>query len=402
MRIFGKELAKIFNFRLILILTGFAVIFEYMFINWNYYPGYCASSPYDVPFCEELVAEFGPTLSEDEYDDLVWKRESLAELVEAEMRNSEVFRTYGVKTIEQFNEYHEKMDELTEEEILIQEETDNFWFRNEATEPLLFQIQVLDGYIENKGKAFFADESDLAFWSDYFSNHSREVEKRLKTLFKRDEVSLLPYSVYNLINDDFLMLMILAVVCCFVLILSYQVTERLRGILPIAASAKIGRQIFRKQMLASMTSGAILGLVIGSIYGVMLRSKNVFVFADCPLSGRLNHFWVDMTFGQYMLLCFFLLILLSSAAALLAHFIDRLSANYIAGIAISIPSAAAYYVLVFLFGNYMFIVGSGYSFSRESLAGSLLRTFGGSGLLAAVVCIISCVLLKADKGRDIL
>lgn len=402
MKIYRKELAKIFNFRLILILVGFALVFEYMFINWNYYPGYCESSPYNVPFFEELVAEFGPTLSEDEYEDFVQKRERLAKLVEAEMQNSEVFRTYGVETIEQFEEYHEKRGELTEEETLIYEETINFWFWNEVTEPILFQMQVLDEYIENKGKAFFADESDLAFWSEYFSYHSSEVEERLKTIFKRDEVSLLPYSVYDLINDDFLMLMILAVVCCFILILSYQISERLRGILPIAASAKIGRQIFRKQMLASMTSGAILGLIIGGIYGVMLWSKNVFVFADCPISGRLTRFWVDMTLGQYMLMCFLLLILLSAAAALLAHFIGRLSPNYIAGIAISIPSAAIYYVLVLLFGNHILEVGQIDMFYAESFAASFLWTFGGLGLLIAVVCIISCVLLKADKGRDIL
>ena len=402
MRIFRKELAKIFNFRLILILMGFAVIFEYMFINWNYYPGYSASSPYDVPFCEELVAEFGPTLSEDEYDVLLRKRESLAALVEAEMQSSEVFRTYGVKTIEQFEEYHKKSGELTEEEILIQKETTNFWFHNEITEPILFQMQVLDGFIENKGRAFFADESGLEFWSDYFSHHSPEVAERLQTLFKRYEVSLLPYSVYVLINDDFLMLTILTIVCCFILILSYQITERLRGMLPIAASTKIGRRIFQKQMLASMNAGAIMGLVIGVIYGVMLWSKNVFVFADCPLTGRLYRFWVDMTFGQYMLLCFLLLILLSAAAALLAHFIGRLSANYIAGIATSIPSAVAYYLLILLFVNFMFIIGSGYSFRHESLAGSLLWTFGGLGLLIAIICIISGILLKHDRGRDIL
>lgn len=402
MKIFKKELAKIFNFRLILILVGFAVIFEYLFINWNYYPGYGASSPYDVPFYEELVAQFGPTLSKEEYNDFLQKKKDLAAVVEAEMQNSEVFRTYGVKTIEQFEEYHNKSGELTEEETIISEETTNFWFRNEVTEPILFRIQVLDRYIENEGTHFFADDSSMEYWSDYFSRHSPEAAERMKTLFRREEVSLLPSSLYNLINDDFLRLVILSVVCCFVLILSYQITERLIGILPIAASTKTGRRIFRQQMLASIISGVILGVVIGGIYGVMLWSKNVFVFADCPLSGRLYRFWLDMTFGQYILLCFLLLILVSAAAALLAHFIGRLSANYIAGIAISIPSAAVYYVLVFLFGSFMLKVGDYGKFQSESLAASLLWTFGGLALLIGTVGIASVVLLKHDRRRDIL
>lgn len=402
MRIFIKELAKIFNFRLILIPVGFAVIFEYLFINWNYYPGYSASSPYDVPFYEELAAEFGPTLSRDEYDDFLRKRESLAALVEAEMQSSEVFRTYGVKTYEQFEEYHNKSGDLTEEEALILEETANFWFRNEVTEPILFRIQVLNQYIEDVGSHFFADDQGMEFWSEYFSRHSPDVEERMQELFRRNEVSLLPSSLYNLINDDFLRLAILSVVCCFVLMLSYQITERLRGILPIAVSAKVGRSIFRRQMFTSIISGVILGAVIGGIYGVMLWSKNVFVFADCPLSGRLYRFWIDMTFVQYILLCFLLLILISAAAALLAHFIGRLSANYIAGIAVSIPAAAVYYALVLLFGNFMLKVGDSESFQSESLAASLLWTFGGFALLIGTISAASGLLLKRDRRRDIL
>ena len=287
MKIFRKELAKIFNIRLILILAGFAVIFEYLFINWNYYPGYSASSPYDVPFYEELVTEFGPTLSIDEYNDFLQKKKDLASVVEAEMQNSEVFRKYGVETIEQFEEYHNKSGELTEEENLILEETTNFWFRNEVTEPILFRIQVLNQYIEDIGSHFFADDEGMEYWSEYFSHHSPDVQERMQELFRRKEVSLLPDSVYNLINDDFLMLAILSIICCFVLVLSYQITERLRGILPIAVSAKVGRRIFRRQMFTSVISGIILGIVIGGIYGVMLWSKNVFIFAACPLSGRI-------------------------------------------------------------------------------------------------------------------
>lgn len=402
MKIFRKELSKIFNFRLILILVGFAVIFEYLFINWNYYPGYSANSPYDVPFYEELVAEFGPTLSIDEYDDFLQKKKDLAAVVEAEMQNSEVFRTYGIETIEQFEEYHNKSGELTEEEALIMEETTNFWFRNEVTEPILFRIQVLNQYIEDVGSHFFADDNGLEYWSEYFSRHSPDVKERMQELFRRKEVSLLPDSVYNLINDDFLMLAILSIVCCFVLILSYQIAERLRGILPIAVSAKVGRRIFRRQMFTSIISGVILGVVIGSIYGVMLWSKNVFIFADCPLSGRLYRFWLDMTFVQYILLCFLLLILISAAAALLAHFIGRLSANYIAGIAVSIPSIAVYYTLVFLFGSFMLKVGDAESFQSESLVASLLWTFGGFALLIGTIGIASGVLLKHDRRRDIL
>ena len=402
MKIFRKELAKIFNIRLILILAGFAVIFEYLFINWNYYPGYSASSPYDVPFYEELVTEFGPTLSIDEYNDFLQKKKDLAAVVEAEMQNSEVFRKYGVETIEQFEEYHNKSGELTEEENLILEETTNFWFRNEVTEPILFRIQVLNQYIEDIGSHFFADDEGMEYWSEYFSHHSPDVQERMQELFRRKEVSLLPDSVYNLINDDFLMLAILSIICCFVLVLSYQITERLRGILPIAVSAKVGRRIFRRQMFTSVISGIILGIVIGGIYGVMLWSKNVFIFAACPLSGRLYRFWLDMTFGQYILLCFLLLILISAAAALLAHFIGRLSANYIAGIAVSIPSVAAYYALVFLFGSFMFKVGDYGRFQSESLAASMLWTFGGFALLAGAIGAASGVMLKRDRRRDIL
>lgn len=402
MRVIRKEIAKIFNFRLLLILIGFAVIFGYLFLNWKLYPGYRANSPYDVPFYEELVAEFGPTLSKDEYDDFIQKRETLTVQVQAEILSSEVFRKYGVETYEQFEEYHNKSGEVTEEERPILDEINNFWFRNEETASLLFGIQVVEQYIRDNGRSYFVEESGLANWSEYFSYHSSETVERLQTLFQRNEISLLPYSAYQLINDDFLGLVILAVVCCFVLVIFFQITERLRGIFPIATSAKIGRRIFRQQMLASIASGAILGAAIGCVYGVMLWSKNVFVFWDCPLSGRLLHVWLDITFGQYLLLCFFLLVVVSAVAALLAYCIGRVSANYIAGIAISIPFAVGYCVLVRLFENRMLQVGEIERFYAESLAGSLLWTFGGLALLVVAIGIASGALLKRDGRRDIL
>lgn len=347
------------------------------------------------------MAEFGPTLSQDEYNDFIQKRETLTAQVQTEMQNSDVFQTYGVKTYEQFEEYFNKSGEVTEEERPILEEIHNFWFRNETTARLLFSIQVVEQYIRDNGRSFFVEESNLANMSESFSFYSPEVVERLQTLFQRNEVSLLPYSVHQLINDDFLELVILAVVCCFVLVLFFQITERLRGILLIAASTKIGRRIFLQQMLASGTSGAIVGAAIGSVYGIMLWRKNVFVFWDCPLSGRLFHVWLDITLGQYLLLCFFLLVVVSAAAALLAYFIGRLSTNYIAGIAISIPCATGYYLLVRLFENHMLYIEIE-KFYAESLASSLLWTFGGLALVIGVISLASGALLNRDRGRDIL
>ena len=266
---------------------------------------------------------------------------------------------------------------------------------------MLFRIQVLNRIEENvQFCRIYAAEEALAIYAGYFGNFSHEAQERMKELFMRDEMSLLPNAAYQLLNTDFLNLVILSVVCCFAVILPYQISDRLRGVLPIAVSTKTGRQIFKKQMAACACAGAIIAAVLGGIYSFLLYRKHVFVFWNCPLSHEPYQLWTDMTMGEYWCLCLVLLEVISVAGALLAWFLGRLSSHYITGLAVAIPVAVCYCAGIGVFTRYMFLVDS-QSISNHSYGCSLLWTFGGIFLLVGIAVIMVLVLLMRDKERDL-
>ena len=155
-------------------------------------------------------------------------------------------------------------------------------------------------------------------------------------------------------------------------------------------------------MLESLSCGGIVGLIISVVYGVMLGIKNVYIFTDCPLSSEMFHFWINITFGQYLILNALLLIFISAVSGLLAYFIGRLSTNYIAGIALSIPTAILYCMGTGKFIRFILRIDINpkYFYCR-SMNASLLWTFGGLALIALIIEIMVYFLLKRDKERDI-
>ena len=263
-------------------------------------------------------------------------------------------------------------------------------------------IDEIERHVDLIGNVYANDEK-LQNVSEYLNRFTPEAREKLIQLYKQDEMSLLPQAPCTLINDEKPQLIAFCVICSFVLILFCQITERLRGMILMTASTKTGRKIFQRQMLASLVCGGIIGIFVSVVYGIMLYMKNVYIFADCPISSDIFHFWVDMTFGQYLILHSLILVFISAISGLLAYFIGRLSTNYIAGIALSIPTAILYCMGCAKFMKFILRIDINPEyFYCKSLSASLLWTFGGLALIALLIEIMVYFLLKRDKERDIL
>lgn len=210
----------------------------------------------------------------------------------------------------------------------------------------------------------------------------------------REEVSLVPGAATEVIMGDFIRLVILISIWCFAFILPYQIGERLKAVYPILASTRTGRKIFRSQFAASLTVGFLSWFVICAVYTILLWSKDYFAFKDCQISNGWSMFWIDATVLQHLLINYLILLPISLGSAVLAYIIGRISPNYIAGLAISIPAGAAFCLVTQKCTNRLFLL----FFSLRVLA---VR----SAVLIAVlvICFIAAVLLlRRDRKRDIL
>ena len=127
----------------------------------------------------------------------------------------------------------------------------------------------------------------------------------------------------------------------------------------------------------------------------MLWKKGAFDFIHCPINIMMIRYWVDMTYGQFLLLYAFELIATSVISALLAYLIGRISANYIVGLGISIPVTV---ILCFAVNRIMIIPFDLQIPKIVSIILILLPLL----ILPIAVSVMIGVQLHRDKVRDIL
>lgn len=371
MRIIRKEMKKLFNMKLSVILFLFTAIFIWLFLsiaqpNWNY-----SASPYDVDFHRELVAEFGPELKADKWDSFLKKRQELIDTFEAAIAEDTILQKNGIATYDAFlKALHSDTDLSSDEENRVSEELNRLFFNDSVTSPLLFNLQTMQKMKELKGSTFFADQT-------------------------QDSVSLIHGAVTQTIDSDFPRMIVLLAIWCFIIILPYQIGERLKGVRDLQLSSKTGRKVFGRQAVACALTGLLMGNLLSAVYAALLYRKGTFDFWNCGITPYIgNHYWLDLTFGQYLLIYLAIFLLASVSAAMLAYFVGRLSANYIAGLGVSIPVAVVFCAASAKFGGMPFYADTTVSSSIIKL--SLM-------LVLCVICLaIVIVLLKKDKLRDIL
>ena len=376
MWILRKEIRRILSIKLLAILVLFSVCFSFLFLSiaqefWNY-----SFSQWDVDFYRELVSEFGTELSIDEWDSFLSKRQQLIDDFMTEVRKSPVMQKYEIDTYDKYYDAKERLmlsDNMSDDDEELRNEITKLVFEDEVASPISFKLQCMDQICDDKERGHIFTDSESA-----------------------DNISLIHRAATETVDGDLVKMLILLAVWCFVLILPYQIGERLRGIRDIQLCTKTGRKCFNKQAAASVIVGLIIGIMLCAVYAVLLARKGAFDFAACKISSHGYEYWLDMTYGQYLSFYAVFMLLSSAGSALLAYFVGRLSANYIAGIGIAIPTVAALCTAMDFLGIAPF--NDKWNVTMEL---SILRACGVP--LVCAVCVTAvCIMLKRDKVRDIL
>ena len=191
------------------------------------------------------------------------------------------------------------------------------------------------------GSQFFDDKKQMREYEKdgwFESFESKEGVETQKEHMTKDYVSLLHEGVIYIWNQDVLKLCLLLLICFFVLIVYYQVKERLSGGIPIFVSTHTGRRIFKIQFLASLISCTIVGLIQILLYLFTWYMKGLSIFWDCESWCSTQVFWNSTwKYGTYIILELFVIIVFLLATVSLIYTIARFVPNYVVGIAVSIP-----------------------------------------------------------------
>lgn len=399
MRMIRKEIRKVLSIRLIVILLLFSLLYvtqiPYLLMEWWNH----SASPYEVDLHRELIGKFGATITADEWEDFMAFRQDLIDELMEYVLQDEIMQKYEINTYEKYEKQHEisAFEEAYGTEL--GQEYSRLIFDDPVTSPLNFKIQTLDNLIAAKESGhIFSSKEDAEKKiqsTDYYKKMSDSAQNRVVQLWTGKELSLLHEAVTENVKDDFVRMAILAVIWCFVLILPYQISERLKNVRDIQLTTKTGRKIFGKQAAISALLGILIGVMVSGVYAYMLWRKGAFDFIHCPVNIMMIRYWVDITYGQFLLLYACELIMTSVVSALLAYLIGRLSANYIVGLGISIPVTVILCVAVNFIMITPFCLDLSKMFSFFLICIPLI-------ILPIAVLLLTGAMLRRDRVRDIL
>lgn len=348
MRIIGKEIKKILDIRLLVILAVFTLLYYMVFMEVVRHPvgGQCTASPYDIIFYAELIEEWGPELSIDDWDKVEKKRQEITMELESLFVDNTILKENGIATLEAFYEKRDELEgkdykDMTEEEKQLDDEIADCFFKNEAYSKLLFNLQALEEIDSRKGYQFNVNQKRMkefeedGLFSDLTSQNAIEKEKQI---MESDRMSLLHEGIAYIWNQDVKSLCILMLIGCFVLIIPYQIREKISGGMQIFTCTHTGRKIFGKQFVACLLSCGLVGCIQMLAYLLFWHIKGLSVFWSCKYNCiGLTSWDSEWTLGLHMLVEMLLMLIFALATVSLIYILARLVPNYVAGIACSIP-----------------------------------------------------------------
>lgn len=359
MRIIGKECRKILDLRVLAVLVAFTFVYYQVFME-DAYSVNGRWMKYVYAMMAELAEEVGTTLSRDELPVLDKKRQELAEKADARIAGNTVLADLNVGNLgelesawEEINEKQMQGEGLTEEEQRLASEI--MALRNGGGE-YLRQMEYLEDLREIclYEERFGVSGEDAERIVGQYWGWASPLYQKAEALFCQREMSMIPHSFYlDVLWPDMMDMARLLAICCFLLIVPWQVHERLRGVAPLCASTRVGRGIFGRRLWAALVSCGLMCIVQLLVYLVAFVSRGYWAFWRCPgWSDSVNEFWLPFSMGLYMLVYMLMVWLFAMGCAVLAYCISRWASNYVAGVALSIPAAgAACYLGTRLFHN---------------------------------------------------
>jgi hypothetical protein len=340
------ECKKILAPRVLLFLAAFTFLYYLMFMQVILHPagGQQTNSEYDIVFAGELVEEFGATVSLSEWSKLEDKEIQLENALSDIIRQDEILQTAGVHNYNDMTVLEHKLwgkdeAELTLEEQRVSDEISQMIFFREKSSKLVFELAYLKCLdTENKGQQFGMSLEEADAYLEGIT--APDIYKAaMRERLTKDYVSLLPDGMFYILQKDMVNMARLLVSCFMVLLLRYQICENLSCVLPIYASSRIGREIYRKQFLAGSISCGIVGAIQLLIYLGIYIWKGLAVFWQCECwSTAQNYCWCDrLSFGAYMGIYMIMIWFAAMGVVAVAYLIGRAVTNYVVGIAVAIP-----------------------------------------------------------------
>jgi len=360
MRIVLYEMKKLWNVKLLMVIALLCALFYSIFLeSYITYFSNGHSKTEEIEYSIEMTQRYGPTLEADEYTEFITKkRKELISEAETYIKNMPIFSEAGIYTYEDY-------ERIKESESQTELESDAIW--------TLLGLGEDSNYVRFKLQAIDIIEARLYNYQQYGLERLASAAKSEKVLARVREIQ--ETEEYRNIMDGWVFdntvsytgnLAILAVLAVLVFVSPLIVTDRTRNVHLLQYTAKHGRRILKRQLIAVILSAFLLTTALILVFGIIYSSNGTWPFWNNGLTSFLNikvdAFLFDITYGQYIITYIVLLYILCLGAAAIAFVLSRFSQNMITLILKLIPTFAMLAVLclivyycTFSFENILFI-----------------------------------------------
>lgn len=207
----------------------------------------------------------------------------------------------------------------------------------------IFREQSMRSIIERFDIADRASRSLNANDGKFFGDESEYVKSRLKTSLDKGEISIenSVYSGSSSFLSHFLFWHILICIVCAFFIIPLPIKNKITGVKGMQFTSKTGKALVKKQLCTALIITVCANILIDVFFfSIYFFSKgNTRHLLNCTLNaGALgNALWLDLTYLDLVILCFFNTLLLSLALSCILFTAAYFSSNYIVASAAAIP-----------------------------------------------------------------
>lgn len=222
--------------------------------------------------------------------------------------------------------------------------------------------------------------------------------KRMENLYMRDYTSLLSEDAADCVKSDLPLIGLLMLICSVLLIIPYQIRERIRNVNTLFYTTKQGRNLFNTRIASAIITTVIVGVAHIIIFYAYLIIRGVGKYFDCPIycTSETNS-WYDLNFGTYICLNLLLYIFAIMSLIMLYFLISKISLNYVVGFASAIPFTV---IIAIIFNKIMYgylLIGD-----KMKIVNDVYRPIFICISFIIMGVIIATALSKHEKKKDVL
>lgn len=332
------EMKKIFSLKMISILIVINVVFYLLFLSFyiEFFPnGRPATDIHEIGI--EMIYNYGDYMDEEEFKHFQSRYDEQVKEADKYFQSREDFVKAGITTFEQFRNIDwtdntsEELRELRNDVVFVQQ-LDFVWELPERERIM----------------RIFEDRENALFHSYKQANNNQRIRIREVILKNSSTFGLLPCVVfvnYNNLIGQASKLILLSIIFMISPVYLKDIKNKVNY---LQYSSKIGREIFKKKIVAGLLATFIITTVQLICFFAIYSQNNVAMFGSSNINSLLSWpiSWYDFTFRQYIILTVVAIYVLAFVIALISMFISSLVRNYITIIGLQLPIAIITFMAV--------------------------------------------------------